>query len=113
MSRSPLILDNGHYVIATSGGEVIEFNSSDHVVKRMKVSDAPISGIKKWKNFYAVLTIGGEFLLITSKLDKFVYSKNGGHSYSSFFGTLQVWKDYLAIFSSRNRLHVFSLEKFL
>lgn len=49
VSRSPLILDNGHYVIATSGGEVIEFNSSDHVVKRMKVSDAPISGIKNGK----------------------------------------------------------------
>jgi outer membrane protein assembly factor BamB len=93
-------------LFGTIDGRLIALDDSFNVSKEIKLTDKPISSIKKWKSGLVVTTIGNEVLYLNEDL-KLVDRFDLGSVYSAVFGHTSVEDDALAIFSSRNRLYLF------
>ncbi len=106
--HSPKVID-GRLIYSTDKGELVALNQSEEEVARIQIApNVPLGTIALWKDALLVSSIKGDIYL----LDKTTYSllekiSLGGHAYSAFFWPIQVEKDTMAVFSSRNRLYVY------
>lgn len=106
VSREPVI-HNGFLLVGTSEGEIVRLDSNFKEVAKVKVSDDSISSLVLWKGKVVAATTGGALISIEPDLSATGAQFNFGHSSSALFGELSVAGDYLAAYSSRNRLYVF------
>ncbi len=105
-SHTPL-LDNENLIIGSIFGEVIRVDRFGKVLNKRKISDDGISSIVKWKNGYAVTTMGNYILHINQE-DFTVQSKyHLGSEFSAVFGNIATSENVMAVYSSRNRLYIF------
>lgn len=93
-------------LFGTIDGKIVALDDGFNIQKEVKLTDKPISSIKRWKSGIIVTTIGKEVFYLNKNfmlIDKF----DLGSAYSAVFGHTSVEDDSLAIFSSRNRLYLF------
>jgi outer membrane protein assembly factor BamB len=100
------IIHNKELIVGSIYGAIYSVDKSGKISKRNKISDFGISSIVPWRNGFAVSTMGEDIFHIDSDLEKTSVFKLG-HDQSAIFGFLQQNGDYLATYSSRNRLYVF------
>jgi outer membrane protein assembly factor BamB len=106
ISRAPVIKGNV-ILLGTVQGELIALNRQFKIINRKKLGKYPISSIVTWKNFLTVSSVGGKVHLLDPVEFDTKEIFNLGYSHSAVFGQMQVHKDNLALYSSRNRLYVF------
>ena len=105
-AHAPIKMNN-ELVVGTVFGEVARINKDGKVIIKRKVSKAGISSVVPWKGGLAVASMSGKVMQLESKNLKLVEEYELGSDQSAVFGFLQQSNDYLAIYSSRNRLYVF------
>jgi outer membrane protein assembly factor BamB len=97
----------GKLYVPTLFGELVILDGDGGVIKRIKVSDNPLVSIGRFQKDIVVATSEGELWSI----DTVTFSRSGhfnlGSSYSTVFGDFVSDDQYLAVYSSRNRLYVF------
>lgn len=105
-SHTPLIVGN-ELVVGSIHGKVYQIDRYGKVLKSRKISEDGISSISEWKNHYVVTTMGAKI----HRLRKDTLTPTGefdlGSDQSAIFGTSILGDDFLAVYSSRNRLYVF------
>lgn len=105
-SHTPLV-DENNLIVGSVFGEVLRIDKFGKVLNKRKISDDGISSIVKWKNGYAVTTMGN-YLFHINKDDLTIKSKfHFGSDQSAVFGSLIKSDKFLSVYSSRNRLYVF------
>lgn len=94
-------------VLGSNDGEVLLMSVAGEILKRVKISKAPVSAVAWWKDNLVAASFDGKIRVIDplnmKVLDEFAL----GYEFSSIFSDLVVYEDYLVLYSSRNRLYVF------
>jgi len=97
----------GDLIVGTVYGEIARIDKNGKLIYKKKLSTSGISSIKPWKNGFAVATMGGQLHFITQKSFESKEVFELGYAQSAVFGYMQSQGDFLALYSSRNRLYVF------
>lgn len=105
-NRKPL-QSGSSFVLGTLDGEVVLIDRYFQTKKTKTISEGSITGIKEWKNYFAITTSKGEFFLLDKVSLKVLHRKHLGSKVSSVFSGLETSDGKLALYSSRNRLYVF------
>lgn len=105
-SHTPLI-QGDELVVGSVFGVVYRIDRYGKIVKQKQISDDGISSINKWKDGYAVTTMGAKISQIDPKTLEEVAHFDLGHDQSAIFGSSVVGEENLTVYSSRNRLYVF------
>jgi outer membrane protein assembly factor BamB len=101
------LLKGEQLVLGTNDGEVILMALNGEILKRVKVSSQPVSAVAWWKDNIVAASFDGKLRLIDPLTLKIVGEFAMGYEYSAVFSDLVVYQDYLAVYTSRNRLYVF------
>jgi outer membrane protein assembly factor BamB len=80
---------------------------SGEILKKIKISQQPISALTWWKENIVAASFDGKIRAIDPLTSNVVDEFAMGYSYSAVFADLESNDDYLAIYTSRNRLYVF------
>lgn len=94
-------------LLGTNDGEVVLMSISGEILKKVKISDKPVSAITWWKENIIAATFDGRIRSIDPLTLKIVGEFSLGYDYSSVFSDIVTSGEYLAIYTSRNRLYVF------
>lgn len=105
-AHAPIKMNN-ELIVGTVYGEVARVNKDGKIIIKRKISKAGISSIVPWEGGLAVASMSGQVIQLDSKNLSSVEEFHLGSDQSAVFGFLQQSTDYLAIYSSRNRLYVF------
>lgn len=106
VSRAPIV-HRGQLLVPTIFGDIAVLDQNLVEKELVSVSKVPVSSIIAWKGGLVVSSVGGEILLLDEINFKVRDQFELGHAYSGIHGELDISNDYLAAFSSRNRLYVF------
>lgn len=109
-SRAPYMYPNGkgeQLLFGTPGGELVLTDKNLNVLNKTKISSGVVTSIVPYKLGLAVSTTTGEILFVDPQTLKVSEKYLLGHAYSAVFGTMDSKENYLAVFSSRNRLFTF------
>jgi outer membrane protein assembly factor BamB len=109
IGHAPIII-NDELIVGSIYGELYKIDKDGKIIQRNKLSDLGISSVVPWCNGFAVSTMGEDLFHVTASLKKNA-TFNLGHEQSAIFGFLQQNQQYLATYSSRNRLYVFKNTK--
>lgn len=101
------VLKNEQLVLGTGDGEVILMSLSGEILKRVKVSKQPVSAVTWWKNNLVAASFDGKMRSIDPLTLKVVDEFALGYDYSAVYSDLVVNEDYMAVYTSRNRLYLF------
>ncbi len=101
------ILKGEQLILGTNDGEVILMGLGGEILKRVKISSQPVSAVAWWKDSLVAASFDGKVRAIDPLTLKVIGEFALGYEYSSVFSDLVVQDDYLALYSSRNRLYVF------
>jgi outer membrane protein assembly factor BamB len=94
-------------ILGTNDGEVMIMAADGEILKRIKISTQPVSAVTWWRDTLVAASFDGHLTAIDPLTMKVTKKFALGYSYSSIFSDLVVDKDYLAVYSSRNRLYLF------
>ncbi|MGE3608204.1 MAG: PQQ-binding-like beta-propeller repeat protein [Bacteriovoracaceae bacterium] len=94
-------------ILGSNDGEVLLMNVGGEVLKKVKISKAPVSALAWWKGNIVAASFDGKLRVVDPLSMKVLDEFALGYEYSSVFSDLVVSEDYLAVYSSRNRLYVF------
>ena len=101
------ILRGEQLILGTNEGEVILMGLSGEILKRVKVSKQPVSAVGWWKEHLVAASFDGKLRAIDpltlTTVDEFAL----GYDYSAVFSDLVIHEDFMAVYSSRNRLYLF------
>ena len=101
------ILKGEQLVLGTNDGEVILMSVGGEILKRVKVSSQPVSAVGWWKDTIIAASFDGYLRAIDPLTLKIVDEFAMGYDYSAVFSDLVINEEYMAIYSSRNRLYLF------
>jgi outer membrane protein assembly factor BamB len=105
ISRQPFIHNNLLY-ISTIDGRLVILDKQYQKVSDIKVSEFPLTTPIIWKNEIAFTDVSGNLYSLDRKKMKVTKLISFGSSNSGHYGYLEVFENYLAMVSSRNRLYV-------
>lgn len=94
-------------VLGTNDGEVILMSTGGEILKRVKISDQPVSAVGWWKDNIVAASFDGYLRAIDPLTLKTVDQFAMGYDYSAVFSDLVIHEDYMAVYTSRNRLYLF------
>ena len=77
------------------------------VLKRTKISDQPLSAVGWWKDNLLTASFDGKLRSVDPLSLKVIDEFALGYDHSAIFSDLVTTDDYLAVYSSRNRLYLF------
>lgn len=101
------ILKGEQLILGTNDGEVILMSLGGDILKKVKISKQPVSAVGWWKDTLVAASFDGKLRavdpLTLNVIDEFAL----GYDYSAVFSDLVVTDDYMAVYSSRNRLYLF------
>ncbi len=104
--RSLELIDNEIF-LGTKKGKLIVLDENLKVLRESKNLGSSITNFVLWKgNKVLTGTLGGKLFALEKSDLSVVDELNFGHPSSSFFGKSSINDGYLAILSSRNRLHL-------
>jgi outer membrane protein assembly factor BamB len=101
------LLKNEQLVLGTNDGEVVLMSFGGEILKRVKVSDQPVSAVTWWKDNLVAASFDGKIRSIDPLTLKVVDEFSMGYEFSAVFSDLVVSDDYMAVYTSRNRLYLF------
>lgn len=101
------ILKGEQLILGTNDGEVIIMDLGGEILKRVQVSEQPVSAVGWWKNNLIAASFDGKIRAIDPLTLKTIGEFALGYDYSSVFSDLVINEDYMAVYSSRNRLYLF------
>jgi len=94
-------------LLGTNDGEVVLMALNGDLLKRVKVSKQPVSAVTWWKGSIIAASFDGYIRSIDPLSFQVSDSFAMGNLYSAIYSDLVTNEDYLAFYSSRNRLYVF------
>ncbi len=100
------ILKGEQLLLGTGEGEILLLGLDGAINKKSKISKNGISAVSWWKNNIVAASFDGHVRIIDPITLNEIGSFHLGHEYSSVYSDMVVYDDYLAFFSSRNRLYV-------
>jgi outer membrane protein assembly factor BamB len=101
------VLKNDQLVLGTNDGEIVLMSLSGEILKKMKISKQAVSAVTWWKENLIAATFDGKLRAVDPLSGKIIDQFALGYDYSAVFSDLVVSEDYLAVYSSRNRLYLF------
>jgi outer membrane protein assembly factor BamB len=101
------ILKGEQLILGTNDGEVILMSLGGEVLKRVQVSKQPVSAVGWWKDNLVAASFDGYLRAVDPLTLKVVDEFAMGYDYSAVFSDIVIDEDYMAIYSSRNRLYLF------
>jgi outer membrane protein assembly factor BamB len=94
-------------LLGTNEGEVLLINQNGDILKKVKISDKAVSAVAWWKENIVAATFDGKIRSIDPLTMNVIAEFAMGYDYSAVFSDMIVSEDFLAIYSSRNRLYLF------
>lgn len=101
------LLKGNQLLLGTNDGEVVLMGLDGEILKRVKISDQPVSAVNWWKNNIIAASFDGYLRAIDPLTFKVIDEFAMGYDYSSVFSDLVVNEDFLTIYTSRNHLYTF------
>lgn len=101
------ILKGEQLILGTNDGEVILMGLGGEVLKRVQISKQPVSAVGWWKDNLVAASFDGKLRAIDPLTLKVVDEFAMGYDYSAVFSDIVINEEYMAIYSSRNRLYLF------
>ncbi len=101
------ILKGEQLILGTNDGEVLLMGLGGEILKRAKVSKQPVSAVGWWKDNLIAASFDGKLRAIDPLSLKVVDEFAMGYDYSAVFSDIVINEEYMAIYSSRNRLYLF------
>lgn len=101
------ILKGEQLILGTNDGEVLLMGLGGEILKRVKVSKQPVSAVGWWKDNLIAASFDGKLRAIDPLSLKVVDEFAMGYDYSAVFSDIVINEEYMAIYSSRNRLYLF------
>lgn len=105
--QSHPVLKGEQLILGSNDGEVIIMALSGEILKKVKISDQPVSAVGWWKDMLVAATFDGYLNAIDPLSMKVVDRFALGYDFSAIYSDLVVNENYLALYSSRNRLYLF------
>lgn len=101
------ILKGEQLILGTNDGEVLLMGLGGEILKRVKVSKQPVSAVGWWKDNLIAASFDGKLRAIDPLTLKVVDEFALGYDYSAVFSDIVINEEFMAIYSSRNRLYLF------
>ena len=101
------LLRGEQLILGTNDGEVIIMNLNGDTLKRVQVSKQAISALSWWKEMLVVASFDGKIQAVDPLTMKVIDSFDLGYDFSAIFSDIVTTQDFLALYSSRNRLYLF------
>lgn len=101
------VLKGEQIILGTNDGEVIIMSFAGEILKKAKISEQPVSAVGWWKEHLVAASFDGTLRAVDPLTLKVVDEFALGYEYSSVFSDLVIKDDFMAIYSSRNRLYLF------
>lgn len=101
------VLKGQQLIIGTNSGEVILMNLNGDILKKVKISDQPVSAVGWWKENLVAASFDGMIRAVDPLTLKVIGKFALGYEYSAIYSDLAIEEDYMAIYTSRNHLYVF------
>lgn len=101
------LLRGEQLILGTNDGEVVIMNLNGEVLKEVKVSKQAVSAVSWWKEMLVVATFDGKIQAVDPLTMKVVDHFGLGYDFSAIFSDIVTTDDYMALYSSRNRLYIF------
>lgn len=101
------ILKGEQLILGTNDGEVILMGLGGEILKRVTISKQPVSAVGWWKENLIAASFDGKLRAIDPLTLKVVDEFAMGYDYSAVFSDIVINEEYMAIYSSRNRLYLF------
>lgn len=101
------VLRNDQLLLGTNDGDVIIMSLDGEVLKKLHVSNQPVSAVTWWKDNIVAASFDGKIRAIDPLTLKIVDEFAMGYDYSAVFSDLVVSENYMAVYTSRNRLYLF------
>lgn len=101
------ILKGEQLILGSNDGEVLIMNLAGDVLKRAKISTQAISAVSWWKESLIVASFDGKIQSVDPLTMKVTDVFHLGYDFSAVFSDIATTDDYLALYSSRNRLYIF------
>lgn len=101
------LLRGEQLILGTNDGEVVIMNLNGDILKKAKVSKQAISALTWWKDTLVVASFDGKLKAVDPLEMKVIDNFDLGYDFSAVFSDLVVTDDFMAIYSSRNRLYLF------
>lgn len=101
------VLRNDQLVLGTNDGEIVLMSLNGDILKKARISDQPVSAVSWWKENLVAASFDGKIRAIDPLTMKVIDEFAMGYEYSAVFSDLVVNEDYLAVYTSRNRLYLF------
>jgi outer membrane protein assembly factor BamB len=101
------LLRGEQLILGTNDGEVIIMSLSGEILKKAKVSTQAVSAVSWWKDMLIVASFDGKIQAVDPLTMKIIDHFNLGYDYSAIFSDIVTTDNFLALYSSRNRLYLF------
>lgn len=101
------VLRGEQLILGTNDGEVVLMSLSGEILKRVQVSEQPVSAVGWWKDNLVAASFDGKIRAIDPLTLKTIDTFALGYDYSSVFSDLVITPEYMAVYSSRNHLYLF------
>lgn len=101
------LLRGEQLILGTNDGEVVIMGLNGDILKNVKVSKQAISAVTWWKETLIVASFDGKIQAIDPLTMKVIDAFDLGYDYSAIFSDIVTTPDFLALYSSRNRLYLF------
>jgi outer membrane protein assembly factor BamB len=101
------VLKGEQLILGTNDGDVLVMGLDGKILKQVKVSSQPISALTWWKGSLVVASFDGNLTAIDPLALKVIDQFHLGYDFSAIFSDIAINDDFMALYSSRNRLYLF------
>jgi len=101
------VLKGEQLILGTNDGDVVVMNLNGDILKKVHASDQSISALTWWKDMLIAASFDGKIQAIDPLTMKIMDQFNLGYDYSAIFSDIVTTDDFMALYSSRNRLYLF------
>lgn len=101
------VLKGEQLLLGTNDGDVVLMSLSGEILKKVNISKQPVSAVGWWKENLIAASFDGKIRAIDPLTLKVVDEFAMGYDYSAVYSDLVFTEDYMAVYSSRNRLYLF------
>ena len=106
-SRSPMLLNNGEFLVGSKDGNIYLLDRDYEVVSELDLGRFPITGYLPWKGGFVVTMAAGDIFWVDRQLKEKKTAFSLGHAHSSVLSRPIIADGKLALMSSRHRLYIF------
>ena len=106
-STTPIFLPQG-MLVGTVDGEIVLVNKNLKIIYRKKIAQGSISSFSFWKDSLLVGTTDGYLVELDQSGFEIKSRRHLGSYASAIFSPPAVWKNYVALITSRYRLYLFN-----